>query len=184
MLPRSLLAFYGELSRCFPEGVFDRGMSIATRDDADRLIDWKPPAPADANGRPGNWQRLIGAVQGSHRYHVVIEANDAGQIQCSCTCPFFSDRRIPCKHVVAFLLEGAKRGSWLPIREVRSVRAIGDDRPARGPTEGEAPEEGQDGERSRRRRRRRRGRRGRGRGNGQGDAPLDPAAMPTWWCWP
>src|SRR3954471_18860396 len=48
-------------------------------------------------------------VRGSELYHVWLEPR-ADLIRASCTCPFFLDRHITCKHIWAVILAAEAQG--------------------------------------------------------------------------
>ena len=52
----------------------------------------------------GNPGRVLAFVQGARRYTVEIGFEDL-QAAYSCTCPYFFDRELPCKHIWAVLLK-------------------------------------------------------------------------------
>lgn len=69
-------------------------------------------------------QRIRARVQGTHLYSVALDWDDDG-FGYNCSCPFFQDRDVPCKHLWATLLAADARG-LLPESSPRQ-RDVADD---------------------------------------------------------
>ncbi|MDZ4830839.1 MAG: SNF2-related protein [Phycisphaerae bacterium] len=106
-------------SQVRPE-VLQRGVWIAMRGDVDKIVTihrtdrWPDPKSG------GQRTRVEGLVEGTDRYKVSLDVRDDGRIACQCSCPYFADRVAPCKHIVAFILEGLRQRRWTwPSRTIR-----------------------------------------------------------------
>lgn len=105
--------------------------------------------------------RVTGTVQGTDTYSVEVDARGDGTMTCHCTCPYFTDRRVPCKHVVAFIMESIRLKQWIWPGHVRSLTAEN------------ARDVGLPQDRRRKRRNRREGREGRDDAGTTGAPPAD-----------
>jgi len=61
----------------------------------------------------GTADEVEATVAGTRRYRVRL-AREGDTLRVSCTCPFFSDRAIPCKHVWATILAASSKGYLRP----------------------------------------------------------------------
>ena len=58
----------------------------------------------------GDDREVTAIVHGSSAYDVELNVTDDGNVEASCTCPFFEDRLQICKHVWAALTVALDRG--------------------------------------------------------------------------
>ncbi|MFO0826979.1 MAG: DEAD/DEAH box helicase [Phycisphaerales bacterium] len=93
------------------------------RSDVERVIEIRQPSRYFNQQFRAHGTRITGMVEGGERYDVGVDALDDGRLSCRCTCPYFVDRRVPCKHVVAFLLESMRRKSWTLPTKIVGIRA-------------------------------------------------------------
>jgi hypothetical protein len=69
---------------------------------------------------------VLALVRGGDSYHVAIILDD-GELHMSCTCPYFSDRGVGCKHLWATILTAEQRGFLNELLRQPTVQVIFDD---------------------------------------------------------